>query len=121
MNDDSRDVNVLYGNVKMDDDCLDKFQSVCNEITALFSRKNFTKDRAQDTEQVKLHLTLMNTKYRMEQNSDQKRVSFDASNILKKYKDFHFGYAEFRCMQLSVSSEYDENGFYKSLLTLTLQ
>lgn len=62
----------------------------------------------------------MNTTYRLRKNNDQKRITFDASYILDKHKNYYFGRIIFNNIQLSVRHQYDQNGYYESLLTLTL-
>lgn len=77
----------------------------------------------QDT--VKLHVTLMNTKYRtntLERKKRKwtKREPFDATSILEKYKEFHFGESLFDRIHLSYMSSVGEDGFYKPLSIVTI-
>lgn len=76
---------------------------------------------------VKLHVTLMNTKYRKEDSSSEspkkkkkwvKRKPFDATRIMEQYKDFHFGLCDFNSIHLSLISSKGEDGFYKPISTI---
>lgn len=64
-------------------------------------------------------MTLLNTKYRGKTAGSPKRwVSrqpFDATEIMEKYKDYHFGSCKFDNIRLSLISTVGEDGFYKSL------
>lgn len=77
-------------------------------------------------ENVKLHVTLINTKYRNETNENLrkkrwvKRQPFDASNIMAKYKDYHFGECNFDSVHLSLISSIGEDGFYVPLHVVKL-
>lgn len=74
---------------------------------------------------VKLHVTLINTKYRKppsNQTSPEKRrkkwakrESFDARSIMEKYKNYHFGECNFDAIHLSLITSKGEDGFYKPL------
>lgn len=67
---------------------------------------------------VKLHVTLINTKYRKNNATTKKwvkRQPFDARSIIAKYKDYHFGECNFDAVHLSLKSDKGEDGFYKPL------
>lgn len=73
-------------------------------------------------ENVKLHVTLINTKYRktaddttIKKKKWPKRIPFDARKIMEKYKDYHFGECDFDSVHLSLISSKGEDGFYKPL------
>lgn len=71
-------------------------------------------------ENVKLHMTLMNTKYRkLKDGSSQrkwvKRETFNATEIVEQFKDYYFGEVDFDTIHLSLMSSNSENGFYKSI------
>lgn len=77
---------------------------------------------------VKLHCTLINTKYRKSSNQASpkkkskwpKRQSFDARSIMEKYKDHNFGMCNFDSIHLSLISSKGEDGFYKPLSIVKL-
>lgn len=70
-------------------------------------------------DRVKLHVTLMNTKYRNSKPDRRKRwvkrEPFDAGGILERYKDFYFGKSLFDSVHLSYMSSIGDDGFYKPL------
>lgn len=84
----------------------------------------------QYNENVKLHVTLMNTKYRKSSNPSSpekrkpywrmRRQPFDARTIMEKYKDYYFGESKFDSLHISYMSSVGEDGFYKSLSSIKL-
>lgn len=72
---------------------------------------------------VKLHVTLINTKYRKPSNESTpqkrrkwvKRQSFDARSIMQKYKDYYFGTCNFDSIHLSLITTKGDDGFYKAI------
>lgn len=72
-------------------------------------------------ENVKLHVTLINTKYRKVPQTSGKRswkdkkIPFNATSIIEKYKDFYFGEVILDQIHLSLISSKGEDGFYKPL------
>ena len=101
MNDDPSEVNVLYGKVYSHPN-LNTLQQISNSILEYFALHKLLKP--EDKEQVKLHVTLMNTTFRKEDpeeinveipgtfyKKNKKPVStFNASNILEVKKKFFF-------------------------------
>lgn len=79
-------------------------------------------------EKVKLHCTLINTKYRksvrrrrMINKRAANRQPFDARGIMERYKDYYFGVCNFDSIHLSLmSSSVGDDGFYKSLSVLKI-
>ncbi|KAK9888931.1 hypothetical protein WA026_001150 [Henosepilachna vigintioctopunctata] len=120
MNSNLSKVNVLYAEPYLTDDseCEKDLQEIANAISNLFYEKGFAKE---NRENVKLHMTLMNTKYRKPKKKDNpsrrwiKRETFDATQIMEKYKDFYFGEAMFNNIHLSLMSCEGEDGYYTSL------
>ncbi|KAK5646317.1 hypothetical protein RI129_004781 [Pyrocoelia pectoralis] len=121
MNDNHSKVNILYANAKIvqaDDE--DILQKLANAITDYFYNRGLV---IQYTDNVKLHVTLMNTKYRKASTPSTpkkskwhwKKQSFDARSILDKYKDFYFGEKILDSIHLSYMSSKGEDGFYKPL------
>lgn len=110
MNDDPSSIDVLYGVV-----ISDRLQEISNAIAQYFTSRGYSQIKQ---EQIKLHVTLLNTLFRdnddvIEANRD-KRITFDASRILKKYKDFYFG--EIKINEIHLSQRYSKstNGYYES-------
>ena len=70
-------------------------------------------------ENVKLHVTLINTKYRTVKGRQNKwanrKITFDARNIMENYSDFDFGESSFRSVHLSMMSSMGDDGFYKPI------
>ncbi|KAJ8916247.1 hypothetical protein NQ315_016387 [Exocentrus adspersus] len=112
--------DVLYANVKIINETEEvNFQKIVNDIADYFYERGLV---LRHTDNVKLHMTLINTKYRKESDNPSpsrkrwvKRVSFDASSIMEKYKDFVFGESDFDSIHLSLISSKGEDGFYKPL------
>jgi 2'-5' RNA ligase len=74
--------------------------------------------------EVKLHATLMNTKYskvnRREDGSRGDRDTFDASAMMEYFADVEFGEVSLRELQLSCLDEMGDDGYYRSLFSLPL-
>lgn len=119
MNDDPSAVDVLYANIVSD-----KLQEIANEVAQYFASRGFIQLQH---ENMKLHVTLMNSRFsehddaieKDEGENDrdknrQQRKTFDASRILKNFKDFHFG--TFVVNELHLSQRYSKasNGYYES-------
>ncbi|XP_017012486.3 activating signal cointegrator 1 complex subunit 1 [Drosophila takahashii] len=106
MNDDPSFTRILYGRVespelqKFADQCLSHFQG-----TGLCATDN------NERESIKLHMTLMNNRYRKE--AMKSGNSFDAREILKRFGDFDFGAAQCQAVHLCVLKSRGEDEFYK--------
>lgn len=130
MNDDPSSVHVLYANV-----ISEKLQEIVNQIAKLFSNQGLNNSKF-EREDVKLHLTLINSSFRFaesQESSDrnemensqtkrkyEKKRSFDAREILERFKNFHFGSFIINEIHLSRRKCYDESGFYKSSAVIKL-
>uniref|UniRef100_A0A336LC95 CSON008605 protein n=1 Tax=Culicoides sonorensis TaxID=179676 RepID=A0A336LC95_CULSO len=110
MNDDPSAVNVLYGTV----DC-EPLQVICDKIYEYFVGKGMCKKQY---DRVKLHATLMNTKFikSREDSStkDNKADSFDATQILENYRNFYFGKIQIRELLLSQRHTTGSNNYYET-------
>ncbi|XP_018562630.1 activating signal cointegrator 1 complex subunit 1-like [Anoplophora glabripennis] len=112
--------DVLFANVKIINETDEgNLQKIANDIANHFYEKGLV---LRHTENVKLHMTLINTKYRKSPDNPSpsrkrwvKRESFDASLIMQKYKDFVFGECDLDSIHLSLISTKGEDGFYKPL------
>lgn len=117
MNDDPSAVDVLYAKVISED-----LQRISNEIAQYFASRGFIQLQ---NENVKLHVTLLNSRFTdnddaIEKDEDihdgnrKQRKNFDATKILKKYKDFHFGSITIDEIHLSQRYSKASNGYYES-------
>ncbi|KAH8401262.1 hypothetical protein KR009_004141 [Drosophila setifemur] len=107
MNDDPSATRILYACIespelqKFADRCLGHFQS-----TGLCATDNNRR------ESIKLHMTVMNNRYRRELSKGSKD-SFDAREILKSFGDFDLGTAKCQAVHLCIAKSSDEGNFYK--------
>lgn len=119
MNDDPSAVDVLYAKVVSEE-----LQQIANEIAQYFASRGFIQLQY---ENVKLHVTLINSRFSDNDDAIEKdeapdlrdgnrnqRKTFDASKILKKYKDFHFGSIAIDEINLSQRYSKASNGYYES-------
>lgn len=120
MNDDPTAVNVLYGKV-ISTDNKNTLQKVADAVFKRFDKTGLMKE---SYDKVKLHVTLMNTRFLPAEPSssgrgpgyqENKSNTFDATPILKMFGDYNFG--EFVINDLHISQRYsvDENGYYKAM------
>lgn len=77
--------------------------------------------------EVKLHATLMNTKYsrnrmdgRFEERRNAERETFDASPLMERFGQVDFGQVRLRELQLSCLDEMGDDGYYRSLASVPL-
>merc|ERR1719183_1983840 len=74
--------------------------------------------------EVKLHATLMNTKYSKtnfrEDGSRGQRETFDASVLMESFGQVDFGTVQMKEVQLSCLDEMGDDGYYRSLFSLPL-
>ncbi|CAN8001149.1 unnamed protein product [Ixodes hexagonus] len=134
MNDDATEVDVLYAKVTTFDSSgqrNDKLQQLVDQVARRFVDSGLMLDQPH---RVKLHITLMNTKFRemrfATENTSQPparnpRASFDASNILKagsssRNRDFSFGKVTVPSINIAMLHTCNKDGFYESLATLSL-
>jgi len=135
MNDDPSDVDVLYAKVECKNDTL---QKLADEIMDTFVRRNFCQKPLIHDRGVKLHATLINSKFRpgiqgvstLKLDTGKRvmgdysatRQSFDASNLLKstKYNNFNFGRICVDEILLSSRSSFTD-GYYTTVSNLALK
>lgn len=119
MNDDPSAVDVLYAKVESGE-----LQEIADSIAQYFAQSGLTQLKH---EAVKLHVTLMNSLFADNDDATEKdeaqdlrdgdrsqRKTFDASKILKNFKDFHFGSFEVHEIHLSQRYSKGSNGYYES-------
>lgn len=74
--------------------------------------------------EVKLHATLMNTKYsrsgRRDDGARGERESFDASGMMERFGQVDFGDVQLKEIQLSCLDEMGDDGYYRSLSSIPL-
>ncbi|XP_044751202.1 activating signal cointegrator 1 complex subunit 1-like [Coccinella septempunctata] len=117
MNDDPSEVDVLYANVKMDNqEDFNDFQEVVDKISNLFYINGYVRKHY---EHIKLHVTLMNSLFRRDENKSRK--TFDASFIIDKYRDYDFGTAVLKSIDLSIRFTTAATGYYNSEISIPLQ
>ncbi|XP_015191334.1 PREDICTED: activating signal cointegrator 1 complex subunit 1-like [Polistes dominula] len=118
MNDDPSAVKVLYGIVLTENDVL---QELSNRIVDYFAEKELMAKRSKD---VKLHATFMNISYRKDNpdaTTDQNiNQLFDATQIMKEYKDRFFGKTVLKEIHLSQRKTATEKNFYQATAKITL-
>ncbi|XP_012274599.1 activating signal cointegrator 1 complex subunit 1 [Orussus abietinus] len=108
MNDDPANVRVLYAKVHSENEALN---NLTGEIKKYFiENSNFVKQDDRDDQKVKLHMTVMNTKYI--KDKDEALNSFDASNILKVHKDTLFGTVTLNTIHLSERGKSSNDEYY---------
>lgn len=140
MNDDPKDVNVLYAKVHLDPPKYNaSFQRFVNGLSDAFAKRGFFSFNHrfynklidikilafvnQQYDNVKLHVTVMNSIFRnseADESEKVKRKSFDASLILEKYKNFKFGIADLKALHLSIRFQFGDDKYYKPECVLDL-
>mmetsp|Transcript_33027 Transcript_33027/g.61914 ORF Transcript_33027/g.61914 Transcript_33027/m.61914 type:complete len:365 (-) Transcript_33027:92-1186(-) len=71
--------------------------------------------------EVKLHATLMNTKYAKSRFEERpERENFDASVLMERFGQVDFGAVELKELHLSSLDEMGDNGFYRCLASIPL-
>jgi len=89
---------------------------------SLMSQRLLSSDGAHA--EVKLHATLMNTKYSRtnwrEDGSRGERETFDASALMERFGQVNFGDLKLQELQLSCLDEIGDDGYYRSLFSIPL-
>ncbi|CAF4757657.1 unnamed protein product [Pieris macdunnoughi] len=124
MNDDPKEIHVLYGSVQEDDAPKGVLQDMIDAIAQFFFKKGLMANEF-GRDNVKIHVTLLNSKYRGKtiengRPTKQKRESFDGTEILEKFNDYDFGVMEINNIHLSVMNSLAPDGFYQSTCVITL-
>ncbi|KAL4713007.1 hypothetical protein ACJJTC_012077 [Scirpophaga incertulas] len=122
MNDDPKEIDVLYGCVEEEGSASGVLQRIADSLVDHFYKAGFM-DKQHGRENVKLHVTLINSKYRSrlkvddgsndDRNSRQSRVTFDGSEILKRFRDYDFGTTELTVVHLSQRHSMGNDGYYQ--------
>lgn len=109
MNDDPSDTHVLFAKVEDTED--GRLKKLCSLLSAkLLSEGLITEDDAD----VKLHATILNTRYRNLGADDRSapRISFDARAMLDKFGAYDFGTVRIPSLELSQRGKYGPEGYY---------
>jgi hypothetical protein len=133
LTDDPREVGVLY-TTDRSHALQNRMDSLANIIFDILRARNLVSQpglMAQrvlssdgDHAEVKLHATLMNTKYskanRYEDGSRGERETFDASVLMESFGQIDFGTVQMKDIQLSCLDEMGDDGYYRSLFSMPL-
>ncbi|CAK1603017.1 unnamed protein product [Parnassius mnemosyne] len=129
MNDDPKSIDVLYACVE-DEGSSGMIQKVADVLVDHFYKAGFMDKHQYGRDNVKLHVTLMNSKYRNKSSlvSDDVRISntqriketFDGSNILNKFANYDFGVIEINNIHLSQRKTMGSDGYYQPTFVISL-
>lgn len=123
MDTDPTAAHVVYANAKLQEETEEvNLQKIVNDLADYFYERGLVRGHK---ENVKLHMTLINTKYRknlpnLPNKRYPQRQPIDATSLIEKYKDFYFGEALLDEIHLSIMSTVADDGFYKPLSVLKL-
>ncbi|XP_023943938.2 activating signal cointegrator 1 complex subunit 1 [Bicyclus anynana] len=120
MNDEPQAIHVLYGCVEEDSAPPGLLQRAVDALHEYFYKAGFM-EKEFNRDNVKLHVTLLNSKYRSKKNEKEQnatnsrpqRETFDGSEVLSTFGDFDFGVIEFNDIHLSQRSTVGPDGFYQ--------
>lgn len=113
MNNDSANATVLYATVANAEEALQELADrIANHYTDIGLLKK-------ERDQIKLHVTLMNTKFQMKNEEHSKRykskkITFDATEILKAHEDTFFGEVTLKQIHISELGTIGDNGYYQA-------
>ncbi|KPJ06475.1 Activating signal cointegrator 1 complex subunit 1 [Papilio machaon] len=127
MNDDPKNIHVLYGNVE-DEAGTDIIQTIADDLVNFFYKAGFMRINEYGRDRVKLHVTLLNSKYKSKStNNDETsttgrnvKEAFDGSEILNKFVDYDFGVTEITNIHLSQRKTFGADGYYQPTFVVTL-
>ncbi|KFB36542.1 AGAP007571-PA-like protein [Anopheles sinensis] len=119
MNDDPHAVDVLYAKIESP-----TLQTIADRIYEYFISKGLMQRKY---DHVKLHATLINSLFRSsngdnvdEKEAERRRITFDASEILRLYGDFDFGQLTVNEIHLSQRYSTSCTGFYEATAIIKL-
>ncbi|CAL7941907.1 unnamed protein product [Xylocopa violacea] len=116
MNDDSSETKILYAKILDNDGTL---QKIANEIVDYYASIGLLHKK---TENVKLHLTLMNTKFQLdeEERNTKNKITFDAMEIRKAHQNTVFGETTLKQIHISQRHTISSNGYYQATAKINL-
>ncbi|XP_063701969.1 activating signal cointegrator 1 complex subunit 1 [Culicoides brevitarsis] len=106
MNDDPSAVNVLFAAIESE-----AMQAMSDQLHEYFCNKGLMQRK---NDHVKLHVTLMNTKFLKNQEENSRVEAFDATKILQKYGNFNFGRVKVKEIHLSQRHTSGTVGYYEA-------
>ncbi|XP_011632959.1 activating signal cointegrator 1 complex subunit 1 isoform X1 [Pogonomyrmex barbatus] len=111
MNDDPSDVKILYAQIVLNE----KLQALVDNVAGYFIDIGLME---KEYEKIKLHVTLMNTSFKRDYQGRFKE-KYDASEILKVYKDTLFGETTLNQIDISELHTATKDNYYKSISSIT--
>ncbi|XP_063358488.1 activating signal cointegrator 1 complex subunit 1-like [Cydia amplana] len=128
MGNDSGNMKVLYAKVEEHESTPGILQQLADNIVDFYSRKGLMNKNEFGRDSVKLHVTLVNIKYRSKSSQDSqdirvkknKRITFDGADILDKFGNFDFGVLEVTEIHLSQISTIGPDGFYEPTFKISI-
>ncbi|XP_003705532.3 activating signal cointegrator 1 complex subunit 1 [Megachile rotundata] len=119
LNDDPSETNVLYAKIIDTDEAL---QEIADKITDHYHSIGLL---AKTKRKVKLHVTLMNTKFMLddEQIEQKQKITlntFDATEIMKAHENTFFGEITLKEIHLSQRHTISSNGYYQATAKISL-
>ncbi|XP_063972330.1 activating signal cointegrator 1 complex subunit 1 [Diachasmimorpha longicaudata] len=116
MNDDPTTVSVIYGAVLPNE----KLQEIANKVFGFFLEKQLM--RVERTENVKLHMTLINTSklIAMDQRNRGQKIYFNAAKMLSAFQDYYFGEMELKSFDICERNSCEADGSYKIITRVGL-
>ncbi|CAL1684825.1 unnamed protein product [Lasius platythorax] len=111
MNDDPTEVKVLFAQITRNE----KLQELVDKIADYFVDIGIME---KEYETIKLHATLMNTSFKHDYHAKFKE-KFDASEILKVYKDTLFGETLFNQIDISELHTATKGNYYNAIISIT--
>uniref|UniRef100_A0A182TC74 K Homology domain-containing protein n=1 Tax=Anopheles maculatus TaxID=74869 RepID=A0A182TC74_9DIPT len=119
MNDDPHAVDVLYAKIESP-----ALQTAADQIYEYFIAKGLMQKKY---DHVKLHATLINSLFRVsqteavsEREAERKRITFDASEILRLYGEYDFGSLVLNEIHLSQRFSTSCTGYYEATAVMKL-
>ncbi|XP_038216355.1 activating signal cointegrator 1 complex subunit 1 [Zerene cesonia] len=127
MNDDPKEINVLYSCVEEENAPAGLLQKMVDDILDYFYKKGFM-EKEYDRDNVKMHVTLLNTKYRRRSEDDDDSVprnkgtrqTFDGTEVLNKFKDYDFGVVQLTEIHLSQRQTIGPDGYYQPTCVINI-
>ncbi|XP_031829837.1 activating signal cointegrator 1 complex subunit 1 [Nomia melanderi] len=118
MNDDPTETRILYAKVI---DANNALQEICDKMVNYYANIGLLE---QERENVKLHVTLMNSKFKLidkEDTGENETIkTFDVSDILKAHENTSFGETVLKQIHISQRHTISSNGYYQATAKLNL-
>ncbi|XP_015787675.1 activating signal cointegrator 1 complex subunit 1 [Tetranychus urticae] len=122
MNDDINAVDVLYGKIEHNEE----LQQICDLLVDQFKNTLFI---ARERAKVVLHLTLLNSKFKLDKaeregwlkdRKKDKREKYSVQELMNKFGDYYFGEVQVKSIELAIRHTRTDKGGYKSAFTIDL-